>query len=159
VTAEGTGDGGRTSLLVWDVSADQDEPWRRRLQELSDTSREEEYMQSRRRLGISAESVWPVPKPSGEGMAVICLETEDPDRALGERRGCLRARSSLERGWRARYLPREVGDARRTCPQRIHRGSRNREGLEYHVLAFFLPLFTELPRGLASRKIHRLNSV
>jgi short chain dehydrogenase len=77
----------------------------------------------------------------------------------GERRGRLRARSRLERGLRARYLPREVVDARRTRPQRVNRGSRNREGLEYHVRAFFLPLFTELPRGLASQKHRRLYRV
>ena len=41
-------------LLAWEVSADQEEPWRRLLQELSDARREEEYVQSRRRLGVSA---------------------------------------------------------------------------------------------------------
>ena len=46
--------GGRGLLLAWDVSADQEEPWRRLLQELSDARREEEYVQSRRRLGVSA---------------------------------------------------------------------------------------------------------
>src|SRR5215208_1983762 len=45
---------GRSLLLAWHVSADQEEPWRRFLQELSDTPREEEYVGSRRRLGISA---------------------------------------------------------------------------------------------------------
>ena len=79
--------------MSWDVSADQEEPWRRllqelqELQELSDARREEEeeeYVGSRRRLGISAESVWLVPKPSGGGRAVVYLEALDSERALGE---------------------------------------------------------------------------
>jgi hypothetical protein len=54
-------------LLAWDISADQEEPWRRLLQELSDASREEVYVQSRRSLGVSTELVWLVPtKPRGE---------------------------------------------------------------------------------------------
>ena len=57
---------GRSLLLAWDVPPDQEEPWRRFLQELSG-SRYEEYAQSRRRLGVTAESVWLAPKPSGEG--------------------------------------------------------------------------------------------
>src|SRR3712207_258595 len=72
---------GRVSLFVWQVSADQEEPWRRFLQELSG-SRFEEYAKSRRRLGIFAESMWFVPKPSGGGAAVVFLEAEDPKRAL-----------------------------------------------------------------------------
>jgi hypothetical protein len=76
---------GRTLLLAWDVSAVQEEPWRRLLQELSYARcEEEEYMDSRRRLGVSAESVWLVPKPSGGGVAVVYLEALDPERALGE---------------------------------------------------------------------------
>ena len=75
---------GRTLLLVWDVSAVQEEPWRRLLQELSYARCEEGYMESRRHLGISAESVWLVPKPRGGGMAVVYLEALDPERALGE---------------------------------------------------------------------------
>src|SRR3954454_6270932 len=78
----------RTLLLVWDVSADQEEPWRRLLQELSDArwEEEEEYVGSRRRLGVSAESVWLIPKPSGGGIAVVYLEAlEDPERAAPER--------------------------------------------------------------------------
>jgi len=75
---------GRTLLLAWEVSADQEEPWRRLLQELSYARREEEYMDSRRRLGVSAESVWLVPKPTGGGMAIVYLEVLDPERALGE---------------------------------------------------------------------------
>ena len=77
------GDGGRTSLLVWDVPADQEEPWRRFLQELSG-SRFEEYATSRRRLGVTAESVWLAPKPSGGGVAIVCLEAEDLEQALRE---------------------------------------------------------------------------
>ena len=74
---------GRTLLLAWDVSALQEEPWRRFLQELSGP-RYEEYAQSRRRLGVSAESVWLAPKPSGGGVAVIYLEAEDPEGVLRE---------------------------------------------------------------------------
>src|SRR5919112_1595125 len=82
-------EGGRRSVLLsWEVSADQEEPWRRllqELQELSDARREEEeYVGSRRRLGISIESVWLVAKPSGGGRAVVHLEALDPERALGE---------------------------------------------------------------------------
>jgi hypothetical protein len=85
-TAGGSsGNGGRSLLLAWDVSADQEEPWRRLLQELSDARREEEeYVESRRRLGVLAESVWLVPKPCGGGMAVVYLQALDPERALGE---------------------------------------------------------------------------
>jgi hypothetical protein len=75
---------GRTLLLAWDVSADREEPWRRLLQELSYAPREEEYLKSRRRLGVSAEAVWLVAKPSGGGVAVVCLEALDPERALVE---------------------------------------------------------------------------
>jgi hypothetical protein len=75
---------GKTLLLTWDVSAVQEEPWRRLLQELSYARCEEGYMESRRHLGISAESVWLVSKPSGGGVAVVCLEALDPERALGE---------------------------------------------------------------------------
>ncbi len=74
---------GRTSLLVWEVPADQEEPWRRFLQELSG-SRYEEYAESRRRLGILAEYIWLAPKPCGGGVAVVYLEAEDPERALRE---------------------------------------------------------------------------
>ena len=75
---------GRTLLLAWDVSADREEPWRRLVQELSYARGEKEYLHSRRRLGVSAESVWLVPKPSGGGVAVVCLETSDPERALDD---------------------------------------------------------------------------
>ena len=74
---------GRASLFAWQVSADQEEPWRRFLQELSG-SRREEYAESRRRRNISAESVWFAPKPSGGGIAIVCLEAEDLVRALRE---------------------------------------------------------------------------
>ena len=39
-------------------------------------------MESRRRLGVSAE--WLVPKPSGGGVAVVYLEALDPERVLEE---------------------------------------------------------------------------
>ena len=70
--------------MAWDVSADREEPWRRLMQELSYARGEEEYLKSRRRLGVSAESVWLVPKPRGGGVAVVCLEVSDPERVLGE---------------------------------------------------------------------------
>jgi hypothetical protein len=87
-----SGDGamsGRRSLLLLacDVSAGQEEPWRRLLQELSDAGckEKEEFARSRRRLGISVESVWLVPtKPSGGGLTVVYLEAEDPERVLRE---------------------------------------------------------------------------
>ena len=68
-------------LLAWNISADQEEPWRRFLQELSGP-RYEDYAESRRRLGVSTESVWFAPKPSGGGVAVVCLEAEDAEWAL-----------------------------------------------------------------------------
>jgi hypothetical protein len=76
---------GRSALLLaWEVSAVQEEPWRRLLQELSYARGGEGYVESLRRLGVSAESVWLVAKPSGGGVAVVCLEASDPERALGE---------------------------------------------------------------------------
>jgi hypothetical protein len=74
---------GRASLFAWQVSADQEEPWRRFLQELSG-SRHEEYVESRRRRNISAESVWFAPKPSGGGIAIVCFEAQDLERTLRE---------------------------------------------------------------------------
>ena len=74
-------------MLAWDVSADQEEPWRRLLQELSDAHRKEEYGESRRRLGISAESVWLLRKPSGGGIAIVYLEAENRERVLNELTG------------------------------------------------------------------------
>jgi hypothetical protein len=83
MSIDSTGAIGRASLFVWQVSADQEEPWRRFLQELSG-SHFEEYADSRRRLGISAESVWLAPKPSGGGVAIVYLEADNPEWALGE---------------------------------------------------------------------------
>jgi hypothetical protein len=78
---------GRTSVLAWEVPADREEPWRRFLQELSGPRRKE-YAESRRRLGISAESTWLAPRRSGGGVAVVYLEAHDPwwslERALRE---------------------------------------------------------------------------
>ena len=73
----------RSLLFAWDVSPDQEEPWRRLLQELSDP-RYGEHAQSRRRLGVTAVSVWLAPKPSGGGVAIVCLKAEDPEWVLGE---------------------------------------------------------------------------
>jgi hypothetical protein len=74
--------------LACDISGEQEEPWRRLLQELSDPGRKEvkeEYAQSRRGLGISAELAWLLPtKPRGGGMAVVYLEAEDPEQVLRE---------------------------------------------------------------------------
>ena len=83
MSGEGTGALGRAWLFACQISADQEEPWRRFLQELSG-SRFEEYAESRRRLGISAESVWLVPKPSGGGVAIVYLEADNPEWALRE---------------------------------------------------------------------------
>jgi hypothetical protein len=74
---------GRTSLLVWDVPPDQEEPGRRFLQELSG-SRFEEYVQSRRWLGVSVETVWLAPKPPGGGVAIVYLQALDREQALRE---------------------------------------------------------------------------
>ena len=79
----------RSLLLACDLSAGQEEPWRRLLQELSDAERKEEFAKSRRRMGISVESVWLVPtKPSGGGLTVVYLEAEDPERVLRELAPC-----------------------------------------------------------------------
>ena len=83
MSIDSTGALGRASLFACQISADQEEPWRRFLQELS-VSRLEEYAESRRRLGISAESVWLAPKPSGGGVAIVYLEADNPERALDE---------------------------------------------------------------------------
>jgi hypothetical protein len=77
---------GRSLLLAWHVSADAEEPWRRFLQELSATRREE-YVGSRKCLGISVEYVWLVPglarRPgAGGGMAFVYLEAVDPEGTL-----------------------------------------------------------------------------
>ncbi len=83
MVADGTDGSGRVSLLAWNIPADNEEPWRRFLQELSG-SRYEAYAKSRRRMGVSAESVWFAPKPSGGGVAVVFLQAEDPERVLRE---------------------------------------------------------------------------
>src|SRR5215213_6923555 len=94
----------RSLLLAWDVQPDQEEPWRRFLQELSD-SRYEEYTQSRRRLGVLTESVWLAPKPSGGGVAIVYLEAEDPEQALRELAG---SDAPFER-WYGRHMRRLFG--------------------------------------------------
>ena len=71
-------------LLAWDVRSDQEEPWRRLLQELSEAHWQEEHVAACRRLGISVESIWFVPKMGGGGTAVIYLEAEDPERTMRE---------------------------------------------------------------------------
>ena len=61
-------------------------PWRRLLLELSDTGHkeeEEEYVRSRRRLGISAESVWLVEAFWGRSDGRLPGSLR-PERALGE---------------------------------------------------------------------------
>ncbi len=95
---------GRASLFVWQVSADQEEPWRRFLQELSG-SRFEEYAKSRRRAGVSAESVWLAPKPSGGGVAVVFLQAEDPEQALRE----LAASDTTFNSWNRTQIRRLFG--------------------------------------------------
>ena len=71
-------------LLTWDVRSDGEEPWRRLLQELSEARWREEHVEACRRLGISVESIWFVPKMGGGGTAVVYLEAEDPERTLRE---------------------------------------------------------------------------
>ena len=77
----------RSLLLACELSAGQEEPWRRLMQELSDAGCKEnkEFAESRRRLGISVEAVWLVPiKPSGGGLTVVYLEADNPERVLRE---------------------------------------------------------------------------
>lgn len=71
----------RALLLTWDVRPDREEVWRRLLQELSEASQQEEHVRVCKRLGISAESIWFVPKMGGGGMAVVYMEAEDPGQA------------------------------------------------------------------------------
>ena len=92
------GSSSRRLLLAWDVPPDQEEPWRRFMQELSDP-RYEEYTRSRRRLGVATELVWLLSKPSGGGVAIVYLEAENPQRALGEL-GTSEALSTRGMGWR-----------------------------------------------------------
>ena len=94
---------GRASLIVWQVSADQEEPWRRFLQEVSGP-RFEEYAESRRHIGIFAESVWFAPKPHGGGVAVVLLEAEDPERALRELVAELAASETTFDSWLRREM-------------------------------------------------------
>jgi hypothetical protein len=75
---------GRGLLLAWDVRSDREEPWRRLLQELSEPHWQQEHVTACRRLGISVESIWFVPKMGGGGTAVIYLEAEDPERTMRE---------------------------------------------------------------------------
>ena len=76
--------GGRGLLLAWDVRPDGEEPWRRLLQELFEARWREEHVAACRRLGISVESIWFVPKMGGGGTAVVYLEAEDPERTMRE---------------------------------------------------------------------------
>ena len=76
--------GDRGLLLAWDVRSDREEPWRRLLQELSDAHWQQEHVTACRRLGISVESIWFVPKMGGGGTAVIYLEAEDPEQTMRE---------------------------------------------------------------------------
>jgi hypothetical protein len=108
MSGDRTGAMGRASLFVWQVSADQEEPWRRFLQELSGP-RFEEYAESRRRLGIFAESVWFAPKPSGGGIAVVFLEAEDPERALRELVAELAASETSFDSWFRREMHKLFG--------------------------------------------------
>ena len=70
--------------MAWDVRSDGQEPWRRLLQELSEPHWREEHVTACRRLGISVESIWFVPKMGGGGTAVVYLEAEDPERTMRE---------------------------------------------------------------------------
>jgi hypothetical protein len=76
--------GGRGLLLAWDVRSDREEPWRRLLQELSCAHWQQEHVTACRRLGISVESIWFVPRMGGGGTAVVYLEAEDPERTMRE---------------------------------------------------------------------------
>jgi hypothetical protein len=96
------------SLLAWDVPAEREEPFRRFLQELSG-SRSEEYAEFRRRLGISAESIWLVPRPSGGGVAVVYLGAEDPGRALRELANELATPNSPFTSWYGTQMRRLFG--------------------------------------------------
>ncbi len=103
MSGDSTGAMGKASLYVWQVSADQEEPWRRFLQELSGP-RFEEYAESRRRLDIFAESVWFAPKPLGGGIAVVFLEAEDPERVLRELVAELAASETSFDSWLRRQM-------------------------------------------------------
>ena len=108
MSVDSTGATGRASLFVWQVPADQEEPWRRFLQELSG-SRFEEYAESRRRLAISAEFVWFAPKPSGGGIVVVWLEAEDPERSLNELVAKLAASETSFGSWLGKEMHNPFG--------------------------------------------------
>jgi len=108
MSGDSTGAFGGASLLVWQVSADQEEPWRRFLQELSG-SHLQGYARSRQRLGIFAESVWFAPKPSGGGAAIVCLEAEDPEQALRELVAELATSETFFDSWLRRELHEVFG--------------------------------------------------
>ncbi len=99
---------GRVSLFAWQLSAEQEEPWRRFLQELSGP-RFEEWAKSRRRLGILEESVWFAPKPSGGGAVVVLLEAENPERALHEGGAELAAPGTSFDSWLRREMQELFG--------------------------------------------------
>jgi hypothetical protein len=92
-------------LLAWDVRSDGEEPWRRLLQELSEAHWQEEHVAACRRLGISVESIWLVPKTGGGGTAVIYLEAEDPERTMRE----LVASETLLDSWGIGGMGRFIG--------------------------------------------------
>ncbi len=54
------------------------------MQELSEAGQKGEHVETCRRLGISVESIWFVPKMGGGGTAVVYLEAEDPERTMRE---------------------------------------------------------------------------
>ena len=91
--------------MAWDVRPDGEEPWRRLLQELSEAHWREEHVAACRRLGISVESIWFVPKMGGGGTAVIYLEAEDPERTLRE----LVASETLLESWGVQGMGRFFG--------------------------------------------------
>jgi hypothetical protein len=65
------------------------------LQDLSDPRWLEEHVAACRRLGISVEFMWFVPKLGGGGTAVVYLEAEEPERTLRE----LMAYETLLESW------------------------------------------------------------
>jgi hypothetical protein len=97
--------GGRALLLTWDVHPDREEPWLRLLQELFEARWREEHVAACRRLGISVESIWFVPKMGRGGTAVIYLEAEDPERTMRE----LVASETLFEAWGIRGMDRFFG--------------------------------------------------
>ena len=92
-------------LLAWDVRSDREEPWRRLLQELSEAHWQEEHVAACRRLDISVESIWFVPRMGGGGTAVVYLEAEDPERTMRE----LVASETLLESWGIEGMGRFFG--------------------------------------------------